>query len=275
MILSFLISLLLGINTIEDHPLFIVNSKYTGDNIWITEYIAGYIGRYHEYPASGRDIMAYTCEGIKSYDDDYVKAMRLNSKDYQRSLEKILLNKKNYYGEALCIIPYRKEQYVVSGRLTDWQSNLYEWVLSYYKPAFYDPDGNYLFRESEILADDFSKRIAAFVMQFPYHFRFKTTVFGNSVDVPLRIRVKYLRNGPVMLAERIVLPSSSYIRGLDERGGSIDISLLSIDIAIGLFEPFFLEYLDQHPAINVIDCLIPVCIPFVPALEADQILEKH
>lgn len=260
MILSILLSLLLGIH-IDDRPLVIVNSKDRGENIWITEYIAGFIGRYHEYPASGRDMIAYIYEGIKSYDDDYVKTMRLNSKEYLRSLERAFMNKESYYGETLSIIPYKKEQYVVSGRLSDWQSNLYEWVLLFYKPAFYDYGGNYLFKESENLADDFGNRIASYAAQFPYHCRFKTTVFGNSVDVPLRVRVKYSRNGSVTLAERIVIPISFYIDGLDKKEGSVDINLLSMDYVVGMFEPFFLNYLNQHPTINTIDCLIPVCLP--------------
>lgn len=229
---------------------YFVNS-YDGDsgvNRWIQQSVLGYVGRYHEYPRSGMDLIQYYEEGLKSYSEygnDYEKGAFWPSVSFQK---KVFLSEKCYYDSSACVIPYKNEQYVLTKSLSGWQDGFYKWIGLYYKPAFFNLEGEYLFKTSEDLEDSFQEEMSVFCQQNGTQIRIKTydNYFQRELDVPLRVRVLYHPGEKITMTD----PEVAYY--LDK---------CLIEESLRLFESFFRKYSEKHKEIYSIDCLIPILVP--------------
>ncbi|GEM_PF-5514350 len=232
---------------------YFINS-YDGEegvNGWIQKSVLGYVGRYHEYPKSGMDLITYYEEGMKSYIEyghDYEKGEPGPPIDFQK---KVLLNEKCYYDSVACVISYGNEQYVLSKSISEWQNGFYKWLVFYYKPAFYNCRGEYMFVASEEMEEYFQKELSKFYQNHGTQIRVKIydAFFKKEIDVPLRVRIKYRRGERVVLAESPVIPESAFSSGT-----------ILMEKSLRVFEPFLNNYLEKHDEIDAIDCLIPLLI---------------
>lgn len=241
---------------------FYVNS-YDGDQEgdgWMQREVLAYIGRYHTFPREGHDLIVYYNEGIKSYNTEGY------GEDLQYGIQgpSVAVQENHFFSgdcifdDSTCIIRHKNHCFILSKTLSEWQDGLYKWIAFYYKPAFFDIEGNYLFLTSEALEDNFQKELSSYGRKFDNQIRFKTfdSFFMRELDLPFRVRVKYKREGEVVLAEKSIAPESLYISG--DGTICVDFSENLFERLINKYEPFFRDYLDVHREIYIVDCLIPL-----------------
>lgn len=172
------------------------NAPERGDDRWIQSQVLGYIGRYHEYPSSGEDLIYYK-DAIDIYRDEFDFPIELMVPGPSITIQKrAFLNRYNDYDDTTCTICYKNNKYKFSLSLTEWQSNHYDWIAYYYKPALYDKDGYYLFYLTDQIQDDFNKCLFNFSKSFPNHYKYIAPFPVDSpqmVTIPLRVRVRYER----------------------------------------------------------------------------------
>ena len=162
------------------------------------------------------------------------------------------------------IVSSKKKNYIVIGNLSDWQVNSQYDLIHYYKPAFYDYNGQYLIELSE--SEEFHEEMEHYSRSFRNRFLFVGNRDSSSQPISrtFRVRVKYVAGGDVCLAEEMVIPESIYLtddvsKGICVRKGLV--SMFTFDEMINTFKPFFQNYIQKHPEVYSIDCLIPLCLP--------------
>lgn len=257
--------ILLSLNILFNTPSkVIVNTKNEGVNSWVISYLFGYIGRYHEYPESGADILKYFDEALSLYDGQFGYLNNQDSKEVRKSLNKAFNSKQCYYGENICIIPYKKEVYILDGTISQWQSSNFSILIQTYKPAFYDNNGNYLFRFTDETGDIFHDKMSLFRQDFRAWLRFNlpkdSCIPYSSHDHPVRVRVRYEKGKSVVLAEDVLIPTTAFIKEMHGSEMTIIDKIPPLEDMINQFKPFFEDFCSQYPEVFSIDCLIPLCL---------------
>ena len=253
-------------------PITIENAYNEGDYYWISGYIMSFIGRYHDFPKSGQDILNYYDAGeiIIKNDSTFVNQSHITYPS-RKLLKQVFCSNKCIYGSSLCVVPYKKERHIVSKKLTEWQDNKYDYYWIYYKPAFFDKGGSYMFLTSGQLQDSFAEGLRNYCnnnhhsLIVYYSFVFDNFGAENKFNRPLMVRVRYKDGEDVILAEKGVLPDSVFLvsRFTDENCsisiGELD-CFLSLNDALNIYKPFFQSFINDHNDINEIDCLVPIML---------------
>jgi hypothetical protein len=256
-------SLLLALLCLCGPDSFIISPK-GGVNEWITSQVLGYIGRFHEYPTNGTDLIEYTKTSFDIYKNEYGDMINYITPGPSIEIQKrAFLNRFNAYNDNSCTIYYKKNKFNFSLSLTEWQLDHYSWIAYYYKPALYDKDGHYLFYLTDQIQDHFNESLLIFSKSFPHHYRYNTSFpadIPQTVTPPLKVRVRYERGGSISLIENYVIPKSTFISRNGIIVGEVNtIERTNIIQMIDNYLLFFNDFLQLYPEIWVVDCLIPLC----------------
>ena len=240
------------------------NAPGGDDNMWIQSQILGYVGRYHDYPSDGEDLILYYKESTNIYKNEFDYPIELMITSPSLTVQKrAFLNRFNVYNDNSCTIYYKKNKFNFSLSLTEWQLDHYPWIAYYYKPAPYDKDGRYLFYLTDQIQDHFNESLIIFSKSFPHHYRYNTSFpadIPQTVTPPLKVRVRYERGGSISLIENYVIPKSTFISRNGIIVGEVNtIERTNIIQMIDNYILFFNDFLQFYPEIWVVDCLIPLC----------------
>ena len=257
-------SLLLALLCLCGPDSFNISPK-SGDNEWITSQVLGYIGRFHEYPTNGTDLIDYTNTSFDIYKNEYGDMINYIVPGPSIETQKrAFLNRKNHYDKESCTVYYKRKKYYFALSITEWQEDHFLWIDYFYKPAFFDKDGHYLFRLTDEIDIIFEQKLVRFVQKFPNQLRITVPDIWDqtkTVTPFLRVRVKYEKDGRVCLVEDYIIPKTAYIL---KDGDIIDVASIrvmvnnqSIDKMLQEYEPFFCKLTQEYPEIQTIDCLVP------------------
>ena len=280
-----------------ENPPTVIGSPNNKDLSWINEpsvvSVINYVGRFHEYPANeqvflewldyydravfpdytinykkgiiSRGGVVYTAKDNVFGDNDFYNLTMLqNSLRSRKVIDQLIRKKKCIFLDSMFIVSTKKKNYFVIGNLSDWLINSQYDLMHYYKPAFYDWNGQYLIELSE--SEEFHEEMEHFSMRFRNRFLFlgNRDSFPQPINRTFRVRVKYMVGGDVCLAEEMVIPESIYLSDDVSKGICVKkglVSTFTFDEMINVFKPFFQDYIRKHPEVNSIDCLIPLCLP--------------
>ena len=242
--------------------------------IGIPYILTSYIGRFHNYPRHGKDVVKY----CKTLDSLYVvqqdSAMLAFNNMFAAPFEvteRALCDKRNTYRRNKCIIrsDYRYSKIKIIGSLSDWQKQSYDMFRQHIAPAYYDEKGRYLWildNQSDTLENDAFNEIKE---KYRHTICFLATHFdGRSSYVPYRVHVRYSKKAGLKVFKECSMPKTMVIRSQIEEQNNIKqflyetipnkFELLSKQYLIDL-EHTLERIISVDERIDAIDCFVPIC----------------
>ena len=235
--------------------------------------LTSYIGRFHNYPKSGEDVVKYckTLDSLCAVHKDSVMLAFSNMVAPFEITESVLCDKRNSYRRNKCIIRsdrfYKKIKII--GSLSDWQKQSYDLFIQRMTPACYDEKGIYIWildNQSDTIVNMAFKKV---MEKYRYTICFLATHFdGRSSYVPYRVHVCYSKKAGLKVIKESSRPKTMVLRSQIAGQNNIKqffyepipkkIELLSKQYLMEL-EQTLEKIISADERIDVIDCFVPIC----------------
>lgn len=241
---GFLLVLCLCCQTVSAQPFFIKHGSVHQTLTDVTDMIDEYVGRFHKSPQDINDII-YLVNEYNEQNGSRLKTF-ISGIDMLKTISKHRITPIN----GVCIItrPHRNWTMVTDADIDSWLKNDYYHFAIHYRPALYDAEGNYLWKESDDACDSLTSFLSMKVKEDSEYIRTKAMINSAEYDVPYRVHVLYRKNNGISL-----MNSNIYMDVPDNM-------FSPSDMPVYLNQLFFWleEYFEKYPPIASMDAYLPL-----------------
>lgn len=238
--------------------------QYHGD---VTIVVGGYMGKYHEYPKSGRDLFQYYEEAAVYYmPNDWTKDYTIWSEGHRKYFKRLLLNPFNIYKRDFCLIWNLKNSCVCvfKGSHAEWQHQSPLLFMEYNQESCFDKDKRYIWKYTETARETYTRLSNELRSKYNYKLchMIEMPYCTDTLTLGYKIRAVYsisegLRFGSVLIPDKVFFQpingDSSPIRYVDFPNFECALESFRKDVEKRLY-----EMLVSTPDINSVDFYLPV-----------------